>query len=196
MFRLSPLLALSVCGVLALTPAHAQQNQAPQQQGNVIPIGGPVNIHFNPTQFEVTFDLREAERKAIVAQNMDLSISEAEEFWRVYEVYRKRHKNIIENRFKSLNFFSRNINDLSKEDTDTIIKQEFGIAQAVMQERLTFLNEISQFLPSEKYFRYFQIEERVDAMMHHQMTEAIPLIPIGDKRESFDYSTLHGETEE
>ena len=44
------------------------------------------------TQFEVQHNIREAERRAIVATNLQLSTEESEKFWPLYDEYRSRVK--------------------------------------------------------------------------------------------------------
>jgi hypothetical protein len=118
----------------------------------------------------------QADKKLLVATNMDLTEKEAQGFWPVYESYQK-DLGLLNGRLMVLiQDFAKNYEAL----TDEMAKQLLGEFLAIEGDRVklkqSYLPRLRRALPEKKVARYFQIENKVDAIIRYELAAKIPFV--------------------
>jgi hypothetical protein len=120
-----------------------------------------------------------ADKKLVVASNMELTESEAKAFWPVYDQYQKDLGAINERMVKMIKSYADAYNaksmtdDGAKKLTDEFIAIEK--AETAMKE--SYVPKLSKVLPPRKVARYLQIENKIRALVKYDLAGQIPLIP-------------------
>ena len=119
-----------------------------------------------------------ADKKLMVAANMQLTESEAKGFWPVYEEYQKDLAAInqrIGNLIKSY-AADYNANTLSDEKAKKLVDELVAIEQAEAGLKASYVPKLSKVLPMKKVARYLQVENKIRAMVKYELAGNIPLV--------------------
>lgn len=124
-------------------------------------------------------DKLKADKKLLIAENMELTESEAKGFWPVYEAYQKDQAAINQRIAKLIKSYaesyrSGNITDKKAQKLTAelvAIQQEEGNFQA------SYVPKLSKVLPPKKVARYLQLENKIRAVVKYRLAEDIPLVP-------------------
>jgi hypothetical protein len=120
-----------------------------------------------------------ADKKLMVAANMQLTESEAKAFWPVYEEYQKDLGAINQRIVKLIESYAADYkaNTLTDEKAKKLIDELVAIEQAEAGLRASYVPKLSKVLPLKKVARYLQIENKVRAMVKYELAGGVPLVP-------------------
>jgi hypothetical protein len=125
---------------------------------------------------EVLVDTIRANRKALVAVNLDLSDDEAARFWPVYDRY-QRESNAVGDRLVALiEDYSTNFRRLSDQKARKIVEDYLAIEADRVAVRRSYLGEFAGVLPGRKLARFYQIENKMDAVLRYDLAATIPVV--------------------
>jgi hypothetical protein len=153
--------AVILCvAVLTSAPAFAQDKQA-------------------GTNMQILHDKLKADKKLVVAANMDLNDAEAKVFWPIYDAYQKDLQGPNDRLVKAILAYADayNNNTLTDEQAMKLTNAALAIDQDEVTMRKTYTEKLSGVLPGKKVARYFQIENKIRALVRYEMADNIPLVP-------------------
>jgi hypothetical protein len=125
---------------------------------------------------QIVLEKVRADKKLLVAENMQLTEAEAKAFWPVYEQYqnelfllRARHAKLIKDYADA---YEKMTNDIAKKLLD-----ESMIIEALGPKlRQAYLPKFRSVLPEVKVVRYYQIENKINAALMYELATNIPLM--------------------
>jgi len=119
-----------------------------------------------------------ADKKLMVAANMQLTESEAKGFWPVYEEYQKDLAAINQRTIKLIESYAADYrtNTLSDEKAKKLVDELVAIEQAEAGLKASYVPKLSKVLPMKKVARYLQVENKVRAMVKYELAGNIPLV--------------------
>src|SRR5208282_3632244 len=82
-------------------------------------------------------DVRSLE-KQIIAANLDLTDTEAQQFWPVYDRYASELKAITDKKYQLLLDYARDYIGMSSEQAENYVRGRAAVEQSVMQLRLKY----------------------------------------------------------
>jgi hypothetical protein len=118
-----------------------------------------------------------ADKKLLVATNMELTEAEAKKFWPIYDDYQKDLKK-INGRMVSLldryagDFHSKSLTD---DKAKKLIDEALAIEQAEADLKKTYAAKLGKALPVVKVARYLQIENKIRAVVKYDIAQGVPL---------------------
>ncbi|TVM02713.1 MAG: hypothetical protein CV087_08960 [Candidatus Brocadia sp. WS118] len=116
-----------------------------------------------------------ADKKLIVADNMQLTETEAKAFWPVYGQY-QNELFLIRTRSAKLIGDYRNAYKEMTNDTAKILLDEYMTIEALtLKLRKAYLPKFREVLPETKVMRYYQIENKIEAALMYEIATSIPL---------------------
>ena len=120
-----------------------------------------------------------ADKKLLVATNMELTESEAKEFWPLYEqyqqqlaVFNERIAKLIENYASAYRTHS-----LTDEGAKGLIAEFVALEKGEAAVKGYLVPKLNQVLPARKVARYLQVENKIRAAVKMGLADEIPLIP-------------------
>jgi hypothetical protein len=132
-----------------------------------------------PTQsdMEILRDKVYADKKFIVADNMDLTEKEASGFWPIYEAYQKDLHKINERMAKLINEYAEAYNKgaILDKTARQLIDQAIDIEMEEAKLKKSYVPKLSKVIPEAKAARYMQIETKIRAIIRYELASAIPL---------------------
>ncbi|HXY62740.1 MAG TPA: hypothetical protein VEJ22_07405 [Nitrospirota bacterium] len=162
MMKLAETVVLLVA-TLFMTPAFAQNVPAEKPADNT----------------QIMLEKIKADKKALVAANMDLTEPEAKRFWPLYETYQtdlealnKRMAAMIKSYADALKTNSMD-NEKAKKLTATFL----SIQADEVRQMQSYVPLLSKVLPATKVARYLQIENKIRTIIKSEMVAQVPLVP-------------------
>jgi hypothetical protein len=127
---------------------------------------------------QILRDKIKADKKLVVATNMELTESEAKNFWPIYDGYQKdlqrinrRIVNLLES--YAADFRSKSLTD---DKAKKLIDEAMAIEQAEANLKSTYAPKLSKALPVKKVARYLQIENKIRAVVKYDLAQGVPLM--------------------
>jgi alpha-galactosidase len=131
------------------------------------------------TNMQILLDKVKADKKLVVAANMELNDADGKAFWPIYEAYQKDLQTINDRLSKTILAYADAYNKSTL--TDAQAKQFSDEALAIDQDeiamRKTYAARLSRVLPGKKVARYLQVENKIRAAIRYQLAAGIPLVP-------------------
>jgi hypothetical protein len=127
---------------------------------------------------QILRDKIKADKKLVVATNMELTESEAKGFWPIYEQYQKDLQKINQRIAKVLDSYAddNRKKSLTDEKAKTLINEATAIDQAEANLKSTYAPKLSKVLPVRKVARYLQIENKIRAVVKYDIASGVPLV--------------------
>jgi hypothetical protein len=127
---------------------------------------------------EILRDKIKADKKLVVATNMELTESEAKAFWPIYEEYQKDLHRINQRIANLLESYADDFRgkSLTDDKAKKLINEATAIDQAEANLKSTYAPKLSKALPVKKVVRYLQIENKIRAVVKYDLAEGVPLV--------------------
>jgi hypothetical protein len=127
---------------------------------------------------EILRDKLKADKKLLVATNMELTESEAKNFWPVYDDYQKELQKINQRMVKLLNDYAADYktNSVSDEKAKKLTDEYVSLQQAEANLTTSFVPKLNKALPPKKVARYLQIENKIRAVIKYDLASTVPLV--------------------
>lgn len=155
-------LALAVLAVsFHAGPAQAQERQL------------VVDLRY---QVEAARKLMEKERRVVIAGEMNLTDSERQPFWGVYAEYEAAMAKVDKARASQLAEYAEIYRDLSEADAKRLLTDYFAQERETLKIREKFRKRFERVLPLFKVARFYQVENKLNAIYDFQLASRIPLI--------------------
>lgn len=131
------------------------------------------------TNMQILLDKVKADKKLVVAANMDLSDAEGKAFWPIYEAYQKDLQAINDRLGRTILAYADayNRNALTDETAKRLTNEALVIDQDEITLRKTYAARLDRVLPGKKVARYLQIENKIRAAIRYDLATGIPLVP-------------------
>jgi hypothetical protein len=119
-----------------------------------------------------------ADKKLLVATNMELTESEAKGFWPVYEDYQKDLATINQRIVKLIESYAADYRSktLTDEKAKKLVDELVAIEQAEAGLKASYVPKLSKVLPQKKVARYLQIENKIRAAVKYELASGVPLV--------------------
>jgi hypothetical protein len=116
------------------------------------------------------------DKKLFIAQNMNLTESEAKVFWPVYENYQKDLAKLVDKTVKLVENYAANYQTMTEEAAKELINGYLAIEGERVTLMKSFLPKFRKVLPEKKVARYYQLENKIDAVVNYGLARQIPLV--------------------
>ena len=119
-----------------------------------------------------------ADKKLVVAANMNLTEAEAKTFWPIYDEYQTELRKVNEQLAAVIVNYAKefNANTLTDDKALRLVDQMMMVEQADTTLKQTFVPKLSKVLPGKKVARYVQIENKIRAIVKYELADGVPLV--------------------
>jgi hypothetical protein len=125
---------------------------------------------------EILLETLRSNKKAVVDVNLALSDEEAKAFWPVYDRYQKDLEMVQDRMAAVVEDYAANFKTMSDEKARELLNEYLAVERDRADVRRAFLDPISQALPGKKVMRFYQIENKIDAVLRYQLAATIPVV--------------------
>jgi hypothetical protein len=130
------------------------------------------------TNMEILRQKIKADKKLVVAQNLNLSDAEGTAFWPVYDAYQKELQQINQRLTAAIRAYADAYNKgpVTNETAKKLLDESLAIDEAEAKLKSAAAPKILAALPATKAARYIQIENKIRAIVRYELAASIPLV--------------------
>jgi hypothetical protein len=125
---------------------------------------------------QLTRSAIQTERQAVVAANLGLNESESAVFWPLYRDYRNAVDQAADARVDILRRLFSNYETLTDDEAMSLLSDHLAFEKEMTKIRSSYAKKMSKVLPGRTVARFFQIENKMDAIIDYEMAAEIPLV--------------------
>lgn len=126
---------------------------------------------------EIARDVLKTEKKAVIAEAMELTEAESQSFWTLYNEYQGKLYLVQNKRIAIINDFAENYENITDEKADELWINTMKYKQEVLNLKKTYYTKFKKILPAGKAARFMHVENKIETMINAQLAAEIPLIP-------------------
>jgi hypothetical protein len=145
-------------GLMAAAPAFAQ----------------PVS----DTNMEILKEKLKADKKLLVAGNMELADAEAKQFWPLYDSYQKELEGLNKQLGKVIQEYAEAFNKgtIPNDTAKKLLSDALSVEEQEVKLKRSYAEKLGKVLPATKVARYIQLETKIRSLIKFEMAQQIPLV--------------------
>ena len=124
----------------------------------------------------ILLDTLRANRKAFVAVNLQLDEAQAKDFWPLYDKYVAELNPIQERVAKIVDDYTASYKELPNDKALQLMNDYLTAEADRVQVRRTYLSEFAKVLPGRTVARFYQLENKMDAVLRYELARTIPVV--------------------
>ena len=130
------------------------------------------------TNMEILKQKLKADKKLIVAGNMDLSEADAKKFWPVYDAYQKDLEQVNQKLGQTIKEYAEAFNKGPVQDNTAkkLLNEVLSLDEQETKLKRTYADKLEKVLPYSKVARYIQIETKIRSLIKMELAQQIPLV--------------------
>jgi hypothetical protein len=130
---------------------------------------------------QLYLDSVKADKKLFVAENLQLTKTEAKAFWPVYEQYQEELFLIRTRTVNLINDYLAAYENITKSVAHKLLEEFITIETLQLKLNKTYLPKFRKAMSDAKVLRYYQIENKTKAALSYELAATIPYIKQGGK---------------
>ncbi len=121
-----------------------------------------------------------ADKKLFVAENMQLTEGEAKAFWPIYDRYQDELFLLRTRTIKLIGDYADAYEKMTDDTAKKLLDEYMSIESMGPKLRQAYLPKFRKVLPPVKVVRYYQIENKIQAVLMYELGRNIPLMKMGE----------------
>ncbi|MDJ0849392.1 MAG: hypothetical protein QNK04_13545 [Myxococcota bacterium] len=142
----------------------------------VLGSGAALAAGSDEATLEILASTIQANRKALVAVNLDLTDEEASAFWPLYDRYQKELGETGRRLVDVIGEYGKGFGKLSDDEAQDLVQRYLAVDRDRNELRRRYLGPFSKVLPGKKVMRFYQVEHKMDAVLRYEMAAQIPVV--------------------
>jgi len=128
-------------------------------------------------EFEKTREAMQKQKDDVIAADMKLTEEEGKAFWPLYREYQEALRKLQDRSFKLLAEYAQERENETFTDpkAKALLDEYMAIEREDLRLKRTYLDKFNRILPAKKVMRYFQLENKIAAVINYQATQMVPL---------------------
>ncbi len=123
-----------------------------------------------------------ADKKLLVAENLQLTASEAKAFWPVYERYQDELFLLRMRSLKLIKDYVASYEKMTDSTAEKLLSEYMTIETLGPKLREAYLPKFRKVLSPVKTARYYQFENKIQAALYYELAQKIPLMKAAEKQ--------------
>jgi hypothetical protein len=144
----------------------------------IVAVPAVAQAQSTSTDMQILADKVKADKKALVAQNMELTEAEAKSFWPIYDAYQQDLQKINNRLAQTIVAYADAYNKgaLDNAAAKKLLGEALAIQKSELKLQETYVPKLEKVLPEVKVARYIQIESKIRALVRYALADKIPLV--------------------
>jgi Spy/CpxP family protein refolding chaperone len=138
-------------------------------------LAGPARAQ-NRGELELTRQEVQSRRTEIVTDYLDLTPQEGEKFWPLYKQYRADIDRLNDQLVSRVMNVAQETAPLSDREARSLLDDYLKHQKAKTELQQKYVKKFANVLPPRKLVRYFQLENKMDAVVNLGLAGSVPLI--------------------
>ncbi len=117
-----------------------------------------------------------ADKKLLIATNMELTEAEGKAFWPIYDVFQDDLGKLSARGLKLLEDYAKNYKVMTNDIAKKTLDEQMAIESDKLKLRQAYLPTFRKALSDIKVARYYQLENKIQAVVNYELADMIPLV--------------------
>ena len=135
-----------------------------------------INAQSENDYIEVVRSVLKTEKKVFIAQVMELTDEESGPFWLLYNEYDYKLSLVQNKRINAIKLYAEEYGILTDEKADEIWNEVMDFKTSSLKLEKEYYKKFKKLLSAAKATKYFQAENKIEAMVASNLAEEIPLM--------------------
>lgn len=135
-----------------------------------------ITLYAQNSYMEIVRSTIKTEKKALIAEVMELSDTENIPFWEVYNEYDEKLYKLNTNYFTVVTDFADNFENMSSEKATELLNKASKHSIDIAKLEKTYLKKMTKVISPQKTLRFFQAMNKIQVMIDAQLAAEIPLL--------------------
>lgn len=129
-------------------------------------------------EIELVRAIAQLGREVIVERNMQLNREDSNKFWPVYDDYRAAMGKVNDRRLKLITNYADSYvsGNLSDDKALGLLNEFLSVEKARLKVKRKYVPRFKKVLPAKKVVRFFQVDNKLDAIVNMELAAEIPLM--------------------
>jgi Spy/CpxP family protein refolding chaperone len=130
------------------------------------------------TNMEILKQKLKADKKLLVAGNMDLSDAEAKKFWPIYDAYQKDLEQLNQKLGNTIKEYADAFNKgpVPDDKAKKLLNEALSVEEQETKLKRSYVDKLEKVLPFPKVSRYIQMETKIRSLIRMELAQQIPLV--------------------
>lgn len=130
------------------------------------------------TNMEILKEKLKADKKLLIASNMELTDAEAKQFWPMYDDYQKDLEDINKQLAQTIKEYADAFNKgtISNDTAKKLLNEALTVEEQEIKLKRANAEKLGKVLPANKVARYIQLETKIRSLIKFEMAQQIPLV--------------------
>ena len=124
---------------------------------------------------ELSRDVIKTEKKAAIADVMQLSDAESAPFWALYNEYDAKMRDVNTQLINLIKDYANNYTSMTDDKANELFLKSLKIKDASNKLEKKYYKKFLKILPATKVVRYFQAENKIKTLINAKLALEIPL---------------------
>ncbi len=116
------------------------------------------------------------EKRALVAEAMDIKEENKTNFWQLYGEYETETNRLIDLRAKNIKKFAESFENLNDDVASDLVSTYFEIETGKLKNNKTYYKKMKKIIGAVQAARFIQIMEQVQLLIDVQIASEVPLV--------------------
>ena len=112
----------------------------------------------------------------IIAANVDLTEAESQGFWPIYNDYQNGIRKNNDRILALIEDFAANYEVMTDAKAKSLLEEAIAIETDELAWKNSYLPKFGKVLPAKKLVQYYQVENKLKAIIDYDLAGAIPLV--------------------
>lgn len=139
-------------------------------------LGTTLSAQSADDYIEIVRSVLDTEKKAAIAEVMQLTPEQGEVFWPLYKEYTDKAYSIQSKRIKIIKDFAENYDKITDEKANQIWTDYLKYRQEMLNLNKQYFKKFKKQLPAGLVVKFFQTENKIAALVDFQLADQIPFI--------------------
>jgi hypothetical protein len=131
----------------------------------------------DPANMKIVAEKIRADKKLLVAANMGLTEAEGAKFWPVYDAYQADLQKLNQRTVTLIKDYAGSYQAMTDDVAGKLLNEMVAIEKDRSGLMGSYQPKFAAAIPMMKVARYYQIENKVRAIVNYELADAIPLVP-------------------
>lgn len=133
---------------------------------------------MSDSNMEILKQKLKADKKLLVAGNMDLSDADAKKFWPIYDAYQKDLEQLNHKLGQTIKEYAEAFNKgpIPDPTAKKLLNEVLSVEEQETKLKRSYAEKLEKVLPFNKVARYVQIENKIRALIKMELAQQIPLV--------------------
>ncbi len=135
-----------------------------------------VSIYAQNNYMEIVRSTIKTEKKALIAEVMQLSDAESAGFWAVYNEYEEKHYKLNTDFYNVVMDFADNYENMSDEKAVELMNKVNKYDFATSKLDKVYLKKMLKVVSPQKALRFFQASRKIQTLIDAELATEVPLL--------------------